>query len=77
MKNKKTKNNYLTSENKRTFSLLMFCAGMMGAYTYTLRGGVFSNAQTANVVLMSIAIGQGYFIKALYFLIPITAYWLC
>ena len=32
---------------------------MMGAYTFTLRGGVFCNAQTANVVLMAIAFGQG------------------
>ena len=52
----------------------MATAGMMGAYTFTLRGGVFCNAQTANVVLMSIAFGQGNWSKALYYLIPISAY---
>ena len=47
---------------------------MMGAYTYVLRGGVFCNAQTANIVVMSIAIGQGDWGKGLYYLIPISAY---
>lgn len=54
----------------------MMSAGMMGGYTYTVRGGVFCNAQTANVVLMSIAFGQGRFTDGLYFLIPISAYML-
>ena len=68
------KTKYLTSENKTTFALLMLSGGMMGAYTFNLRGGVFSNAQTANIVLMSIAFGHGEFFAGLYYLIPITAY---
>ncbi|MCD8144132.1 MAG: DUF1275 domain-containing protein [Oscillospiraceae bacterium] len=52
----------------------MLSAGMMGAYTYNLRGGVFCNAQTANIVLMSMAFGKGQFREGLYYLIPITAY---
>ena len=47
---------------------------MMGLYTYNLRGGVFSNAQTGNVVMMSLAFGQGRFSDGLYYLIPFTAY---
>ncbi len=65
---------YLFCERKVVFALLMAVSGMMGAYTFTLRGGAFCNAQTANIVLMSIAIGQGRWKDGLYFLIPITAY---
>ncbi len=49
-------------------------AGMLGAYTLNLRGGVFCNAQTANVALMAVELGSGNFTKGLYYLIPISAY---
>ena len=65
---------YKSNGSKTLYGLLMVSAGMMGAYTFVLRGGVFSNAQTANVVMMAIAFGQGQVSKALYYLIPITAY---
>ncbi len=69
-----SRNRYLTCERRGVFFLLMVSAGMMGAYTYTLRGGVFCNAQTANVVLMAMAFGRGEWLNGLYFFIPITAY---
>ena len=65
---------YLTCERYYIFELLIFAGGMLGAYTYNLRGGVFCNAQTANVVLMSLRFGKGEFKEGLYYLIPITAY---
>lgn len=65
---------YLVCEQKTVYALLMFSAGMMGAYTYVLRGGVFCNAQTANVVIMAIAFGRGEWLRGLYYLIPISAY---
>ena len=65
---------YLTCEKYYIFELLIFAAGMMGAYTFNLRGGVFCNAQTANVVLMALAFGKGEIAKGLYYLIPISAY---
>ena len=65
---------YLACERRLVFELLMMTAGMMGAYTFNLRGGVFSNAQTANIVLMSIAFGKGDIKHGLYYLIPISAY---
>ncbi len=65
---------YLACEKKGVFLLLMLSAGMMGAYTYNLRGGVFCNAQTANVVLMAMAFGKGNLLDGLYYLIPIFAY---
>ena len=66
--------NYLTCERRDIYALLMLSAGMMGAYTFNLRGGVFCNAQTANVVMMSIAFGKGSIEEGLYYLIPISAY---
>lgn len=67
-------NGYLICEHRGIFILLMIGAGMMGAYTFNLRGGVFSNAQTANVVMMAVAFGRGEWESGLYFLLPISAY---
>ena len=68
------KKKYLVCERLSVFALLTLSAGMMGAYTFNLRGGVFCNAQTANVVLMAIAFGSGAWGQGCYYLIPITAY---
>ena len=37
---------YLACEQRLTYALLMVSAGMMGASTSTLRGGVFCNKKT-------------------------------
>lgn len=71
MEEKKT---YLVCERRSVFALLTLSAGMMGAYTFNLRGGVFCNAQTANVVLMAVALGAGRWADGCYYLIPISAY---
>lgn len=68
------KQKYLVCERRSVFALLTLGAGMMGAYTFNLRGGVFCNAQTANVVLMAIAFGAGNWSEGCYYLIPISAY---
>ena len=65
---------YLTCEKYFIFELLTIAAGMMGLYTYNLRGGVFSNAQTGNIVKMAMAAGSGNFKEGFYYLIPFTAY---
>ncbi|MBQ9044340.1 MAG: DUF1275 domain-containing protein [Oscillospiraceae bacterium] len=65
---------FLTCEKYRIFELLIFAAGMMGAYTFNLRGGVFCNAQTANVVLMALEFGHFNWAGGFYYLIPISAY---
>lgn len=74
MKSQPETSQFLSCEQKAVYYLLIAAAGMMGAYTFNLRGGVFCNAQTANVVMMSMAFGKGEWIKGIYFLIPITAY---
>ena len=65
---------YLECEKWLVFVLMMFTGGYFGAFTYTLRGGVFCNAQTGNFVLLAMALGNQDWAKALYLLIPITAY---
>ncbi len=77
MSEQKTRNNeveFLECERWRVFILLMFVGGFLGAFTYSIRGGVFCNAQTGNVVLLAMAIGKGQWLHALYFFIPMTAY---
>ena len=65
---------YLMCERDWVYHLLIIVGGFWGAYTYRLRGGVFCNAQTGNVVLMGVALGGGDWAKGLYYLIPISAY---
>ena len=65
---------FLTCERNWVYYTLITVAGFFGAYTFLLRGNVFCNAQTGNVVLMGLALGEGKWGKALYYLIPISAY---
>ena len=54
---------------------MMICvAGFFGGYTYSVRGGIFCNAQTANIVLFSMAVGSADKEKAFYYLIPMASY---
>lgn len=74
MGNDQKQESYLVCEQKMVYALLMASAGMMGAYTYILRGGVFCNAQTANVLVMGISFGKGDWAAGVYYLIPFSAY---
>lgn len=65
---------FLMCERKWVFHILIGVAGFFGAYTFLLRGNVFCNAQTGNVVLMGMALGEAKWSEALYYLIPISAY---
>ena len=67
---------FLECEKKWVFLLLMMSGGFMGAFTYTIRGNVFCNAQTGNMVLMGIALGDANWLEAAYLLIPISAYFI-
>ena len=55
-------------------ALLSLSGGFQDAYTYVLRGNVFANAQTGNVVLMSQHLMTGEFRTALHYLLPIIAF---
>ena len=69
-----TNREFLECEQWWIFALLMCVSGFYGAYTYTIRGGIFCNAQTANFVLFAMALGGASWKKALYYLIPMSAY---
>lgn len=65
---------FLTCEKSWFYHILICIAGFFGAFTYLLRGNVFCNAQTGNVVLMGMALGSGDWETGLYYLIPIFSY---
>lgn len=67
---------FLECERWWILALLMYVGGFFGGFTYTVRGGIFCNAQTANFVLLATSIGSGDWAMARYLIIPITAYFL-
>lgn len=62
------------SESFLLSGILAISGGFQDAYTYNTRDGVFSNAQTGNVVLMSQHIMSGEWIRGLYYLVPLLAF---
>lgn len=54
--------------------LLAIVGGFLDAYTYIVRGGVFANAQTGNIVLMGIHLAEGKWMDAFSCFIPIFAF---
>lgn len=55
---------------------LAMSGGFQDAYTYNTRDGVFSNAQTGNVVLMSQHFMEGNWQQGIRFLVPLFAFML-
>lgn len=55
-------------------AFLILSGGFQDAYTYVCRGGVFANAQTGNVVLMSAKLMRGEWRAAVTYLIPLAAF---
>mgnify|MGYP000776228589 CR=1 FL=1 len=70
------KNELQMSEAFLTSIFLAVSGGFQDAYTYFTRDGVFSNAQTGNVVLMSERFMNGEVKAGLHYLIPLTAFFL-
>lgn len=52
------------SESFRLGAVLALTGGFLDAYTYLIRGGVFANAQTGNIVLLGVRLMEGYQIVA-------------
>ena len=55
-------------------ALLILAAGMLDAYTYVGYGGVFANAMTGNLVVMTVKMSGGDLSAALPYLAPLAAY---
>ena len=62
------------SESFRLGALLALAGGFLDAYTYLMRGGVFANAQTGNIVLLGVNLFEGEIQAALRYLLPILAF---
>lgn len=54
--------------------LLALSGGLMDAYSYLFRGEVFANAQTGNILLMSVHFSQGNWPAAFQYLCPVAAF---
>lgn len=54
--------------------LLTLTGGYLDAYTYFVRGKVFANAQTGNIIKLAINAAQMNFSQCLHFLFPILAF---
>ena len=55
-------------------ALLSFSGGLQDAYTFNIRDGVFANAQTGNVVLLSQFAFSRNWVEALDYLVPVLAF---
>lgn len=56
--------------------IVALSGGFQDAYTYFCRDGVFANAQTGNIVLMSSSFFRGDFMRCLKYIFPIVAFFL-
>ena len=68
------KREFQRSESFAAAALLALSGGLLDAYTYLCRGGVFANAQTGNIVLLSTNIMDGRWDKVLHYLVPLCAF---
>lgn len=63
-----------TSESFRLSAILSFSGGLQDAYTYNVRGQVFANAQTGNVVLMSQNFMLGNLAEGMHYMAPLLSF---
>lgn len=62
------------SESFLLAAILAIVGGFLDAYSYLLRGHVFANAQTGNIVLLGVYLQKGNLAKAFYYFVPISAF---
>ena len=63
-----------TSESFRLSAVLSFSGGLQDAYTYNVRGHVFANEQTGNVVLMSQNFMMGNWSSGIHYMLPLVSF---
>ena len=61
-----------SSESIELGIMLSLAGGFMDAYSYIMRGGVFANAQTGNILLLGVRISEGDFANIPRYLFPIV-----
>lgn len=62
------------SDKFRSAVFIILSGGFQDAYTYCCRGGVFANAQTGNIVLMSSALFRGDWGAVVKYLVPVLSF---
>ncbi len=62
------------SDKFRSAVFIILSGGFQDAYTYCCRDGVFANAQTGNIVLMSSALFRGEWDKVAKYLVPVISF---
>ena len=62
------------SDKFRSAVFIILSGGFQDAYTYCCRGGVFANAQTGNIVLMSAALFLGDWEAVVKYLVPVLSF---
>lgn len=70
------KDGTLPSQRYHIFVLLMLSGGFMGAYSYFLKGGVFANAETANLLILAFNIAELNTEGIISVLYPISAFFI-
>ena len=68
----KHKSHKQMSESFLTAAFLSLSGGLQDAYTYIYRGGVFANAQTGNIVLLSQSVVAADWVAALDYVVPLS-----
>ena len=67
-------NNFKRDPAPYVFAMFAFIGGFLEAFTFSLHGGVFCNAQTGNLVMLVIDFVQGNLSGGLKYLYSILAY---
>ncbi len=62
------------SESIEVGIFLALTGGILDAYSFLVRGGVFANAQTGNIVLLGVYLAQRQFGRAAHYIVPIVAF---
>ena len=62
------------SESFFLTAILAIVGGFLDSYSYLMRGHVFANAQTGNIVLFGVYLEKRNFTQAIYYLVPILAF---
>lgn len=63
-----------TSETFRLGLMLSLVGGFTDAYTFIIRGKVFANAQTGNMVFFALRLIEMKWMKAIFYFLPIAAF---
>ncbi len=68
------KKSFQMSESLEVAIFLALSGGLMDAYSYLIRGKVFANAQTGNILLLGVSLSNGQWNNCLKYIFPIVSF---